>query len=171
MIDELEKELSRIEDVMGKEVKGNKEMERLETIPGVGFLTAFAFLSYVKVSRFSNSSQVANYLGLVPQVAISGDTVRNGRITKRGNGYVRALLNQAAWALVRSKKGGALKGWYNYMTETRGKGKKKSIVGVSRKLSELLYTLLRNGRDFEARRFETPESQATKKLALEALAA
>ena len=75
-----------------------------------------------------------------------------GGITKRGNGYVRTLLVQAAWALVRSKSGGALKDRYRYMTQTKGLGKKKSIIAVARRLAALLWTLLRNGTDYETRK-------------------
>ena len=73
---------------------------------------SFAFFAYVRPERFENASQVSNYLGLAPRVYMSGDTVRYGRITKSGNGYVRALPVQAAWALVRSKAGGRLKERY-----------------------------------------------------------
>jgi transposase len=157
MISLQEDELFRIECLMETDSKGNEDIERLETIPGVGLLTAYVFLAYVKAERFSNASQVANYLGLVPKVDISCTIVKYGNITKRGNGYVRTLLNQAAWALVRSKTGGALKEWFLYATSSQGKGKKKSIVAVSRKLAALMFTLLRDKNKFEARKFVLPK--------------
>ena len=105
-------------------MNGAEDIQRLQTIPGVGDKTALVFTAYVgDGKRFNNGDQVAHYLGLVPRVDCSGSINRYGHITKKGNRIVRALLYQAAWAIVRSKHGGALKAKYFYMTE-HGKGKK-----------------------------------------------
>jgi len=136
----------------------------------VGPKAAFAFLAFVCASRFESAGQVGNYLGLAPRVYMSGDTVRYGRITKRGNGYVRALLVQAAWALVRSRKGGKLKERYEYMTRTKGLGKKKAIVAVARRLAEMMYAMARDGAPYEARPFYGG-ARVGEALALEAWAA
>jgi transposase len=84
---------------------------------------------------------------------MSGETVRYGRITKRGNGYLRALLVQAAWALIRTKKGGKLKDRYEYMTIEKSKSKKKAIVAIARRIAEMLYALMRDGSNYESRPF------------------
>ena len=86
---------------------------------------------------------MANYVGLVPRVDCSGTINKYGHITKKGNGVVRSLLYQAAWAIVRSKHGGALKAKYFYMTE-HGKGKKISITAIARKMAKLLYVVMKN---------------------------
>jgi transposase len=127
-----------------------KEQELLSTfdkakyvlsIPGVGLKTALAFFAHIgNGERFSSGSQVSNYVGMVPKLDISGDTIRYGRIHKRGNSTLRALLVQAAWALVRSKNGGELKMKYHELAAR--KGKKKAIVAVARKLLELCWTLV-----------------------------
>ena len=83
--------IRELEQKMKEEAAGDERIERLRSIPGVGPKTAFAFVAHVAEERFGNAGQVSNYLGLVPRVYISGETVRYGRITKRGNGYVRAL--------------------------------------------------------------------------------
>ena len=119
-------------------------MERLQTIPGVGDKTALAFAAYVgDGKRFNNGNEVANYVGLVPRVDCSGTINKYGHITKKGNRIVRALLYQAAWAIVRSSHGGALKAKYFYMTE-HGKGKKISITAIARKMAKLLYLVMKN---------------------------
>jgi transposase len=173
MIAVQEDEIFRIENVMEADSKGDEDMARVETVPGVGLMTAYAFLAYVAAERFSNAGQVANYLGLVPKVDISCTIVKYGAITKRGNSYIRGLLNQAAWGLVRSRAGGALKEWYFDMTVRQGKSKKKAITAVSRKLAELMYVLLRDKSKFEQRKFVIPnkETANTEKLVQEALAA
>jgi transposase len=88
--------------------EGDEALGRLQTVPGVGpkvaaDLRSDAFAAQVAAERFENAAQVSNYLGLY----ISGKTVRYGKITKRWNGYIRALLVQGAWAVTRSKQGGA----------------------------------------------------------------
>jgi transposase len=145
--------IAALERQMEGESEGDKEIERLQTVPGVGPKVSFAFAAHVAPERFGNASQVSNYLGLVPRVYMSGETVRYGRITKRGNGYLRALLVQASWAMVRSKAGGQLKERYFYMTQEKGLSKKKAIVAIARRLSELLYTLMKNGTEYEVRKF------------------
>lgn len=156
-----------LEKQMEEECEGDEEIERLQSVPGVGPKVSFAYKAYVASERFENASQVSNYLGLVPRVYMSGDTVRYGRITKRGNSYLRGLLVQASWALIRSKSGGSLKERYKYMTQEKGIGKKKTIVAIARRLSELLFTLMKNGTYYEVQRFR-PE-KAGEKLAQIAL--
>jgi len=155
---------------MDQESAGDIQQERLQTVPGVGPKVSFAYVAHVAAERFENASQVSNYLGLVPRVYISGDTVRYGRITKRGNGYLRALLVQASWALIRSKSGGKLKERYTYMTVEKGISKKKAIVAIARRLAELLYTLMRDGTSYEPRPFirDRREGGSLARLALSA---
>ena len=159
-----------LEKQMADEAAGDEVIERLQSVPGVGPKVSFAFAAHVAPERFENASQVSNYLGLVPRVYISGETVRYGRITKRGKGYIRALLVQAAWALVRSKKGGKLKEQFNYMTIEKSISKKKAIVAIARRLGEMLYTLMKYGTEFEVRQY-VPQKEESKKLAQLALGA
>jgi transposase len=166
-----EKRIKVLEEQMKVEAEGDEEIERLQTVPGVGPKVSFGFVAHVAAERFENASQVSNYLGLVPRVYMSGDTVRYGRITKRGNGYLRGLLVQASWALIRSKGGGSLKERYEYMTKEKGISKKKAIVAIARRLSELLYTLMKNGTQYEVRRFRAEKGKGVEKLAELALSA
>jgi transposase len=132
----IDKRLSKQEAAMAAEREGDTELARLVGVPGVGPIVSLVFVAYIgDGSRFENAAQVSdgsprNYLGLVPRVDISGTLVKYGGITKQGNNYLRALLVQAAWALIRSKKGGALKERYEYMTKKKGLGKKKAIVAA-----------------------------------------
>jgi len=148
-----EKRIEVLEKKMKKEAEGNETIQRLQEIPGVGPMVSFAFSAHVGAERFENAGQLSNYLGLVPRVYMSGDTVRYGSITKRGNSYLRALLVQASWALIRTKKGGKLKARYEYMTIEKAIGKKKSIVAIARRLAELMYVLMRDGTRYEAKPF------------------
>jgi len=146
-----DKRIELLKKKIKKETAEDEVIQRLQSIPGVGTVVSFAFASHVDSRRFENSGQLSNYIGLVPRVYMSGDTVRYGNITKRGNSYLRALLVQAAWALVRTKKGGKLKERFNYMTIQKAISKKKSIVSIARRLAELMYVLMRDGSRYEAR--------------------
>jgi transposase len=156
--------LEVLEKRMKAEAAEDPSMKRLQTIPGVGPKIAFAFAAHVGVERFENGSQIGNYLGLVPRVYMSGTIVRYGRITKRGNGYLRALLVQGAWAITWSRDGGALRERFEYMTTVKGIGKKKTIVAIARRLAVLMYTLLKTGKDYEVRHF-SPDKKTGEALA------
>jgi transposase len=165
-----EERIEELEGEMAAEAKGDEVIKRLEGIPGVGPKIAFAFASYINVERFEDASQVSNYLGLTPRVYMSGSLIRYGGITKRGNGYLRALLVQGAWALTWSSKGGALRERYEYMTKEQGKGKKKTIVAIARRLGELMYTLMKEGTEYEVRHFK-PGAKKTADLVRDAISA
>jgi transposase len=136
---------------MAELAEGDEAIERLQSVPGAGPKIWFVFSAYVNGNRFGNGPQVSNYPGLAPRVSMSGSLIHYGAITKRGNGILRAMLVQGAWALVRSKNGGALKERFEYMTKEQGKGKKKAIVAVARKLGVL--PLMKNGTYYEVRHF------------------
>jgi hypothetical protein len=111
-------------------------------------------------------------------VSISGSLINYGHITKRGNGYLRALLVQGAWVITWSKEGGALRERYEYMTKVKGKSKKKAIVAsnrrfAARRLAGLMWALLKKGEDYEVRHFKRPadKKQETEALARAALSA
>jgi transposase len=165
-----EQRIETLEKRMEEAVEGDADIERLKTIPGVGPKVSFAFMAHVGVERFEKASQVSNYLGLVPRVYMSGTIVKYGRITKRGNGYLRALLVQAAWAVTWSRDGGALRERYEYMTKTKGIGSKKAIVAIARRLGALMYTVLKHGTDYEVRHLSVGKKSAEElaRLALSA---
>ena len=163
-----EQRIKILKDKIVKEAKTDELMKLLQTIAGVGPIVAFAFVAYVgDGSRFSKGAQVSNYIGFVPQLYISGTIYRNGHITKRGNGYLRGLLVQAAWALVFSKQGGALRD--RYLIRTRqGYSKKKTIVGIARRLVELMYSIMRSKEEYEVRPYKGPSLKTAADLATQA---
>jgi len=144
----------RIKELKGKiqkEARKDEDMKKLQTIPGVGPVVAYAFAAHVgDGSRFSKGAQVSNYIGFVPRLDYSGTIERHGHITKHGNGYLRGLLILAAWAMVRSRKDSSLKERYICLTMFGGRSKKKTIVSIGRRLTELMYSVLQNKTNYEA---------------------
>lgn len=153
----IENDITLVDAEIKEEVKDDKNVELLETVPGVGKLTAMAYVAYIgDGSRFHNASQVAASIGLVPKIDMSGTINRYGSISKHGCGYLRSLLVMASWSLIRSKTDSALKAKYKYMVKCQSKNKRKAIIAVARKLAELLYIMLKTGNAFEARSFKPP---------------
>jgi len=150
-----EQRLEELRKKIKRESKTDGNMKRLQSIAGVGPIVAYAFVAHVgDGSRFSKGAQVSNYLGFVPRLDYSGTIRRHGHITKRGNGYLRGLLVQAAWSTVRSKCGGALRERYKYKTAGQGTSKKKTIVSIGRRLAEIMYSVLINKTEYEPRQWK-----------------
>ena len=73
--------------------RGNDLARRLETIPGIGYITASALAASVTdPHRFTSARQFAAFLGLTPKADCSGGRERKGRISKMGDRYLRRLL-------------------------------------------------------------------------------
>lgn len=142
-IEAIQGQIDVAEGAIDAHVKDNRALvERLTRVPGVGNLTAIAFLAHVEdPRRFKNTSQVAAYLGLVPWVQESGGHRRDGHITKHGSKTIRNLLVQAAWSHLRSREDSALQRWGRALKDRVGG--KKAVAAVARKLGELLWTLWR----------------------------
>jgi transposase len=152
-----EQRIKELKEKIQKEAKEDEDMKILQTIPGVGPIVAYAFTAHVgDGSRFNKGAQVSNYIGFVPRLDYSGTIQRNGHITKQGNSYLRGLLVQAAWISVRTKHGGALSSRYNYYTSCQGASKKKTVVSIARKLTEHMYSIVRNKTVYEPRSWKGP---------------
>ena len=153
------KRVKELKEKIRLEAKNGEDMKLLQSTAGVGPVAAYAYTAYAGDGiRFSKGAQVSNYIGFAPRPDYSGTIQRQGRITKRGNGYLRGLLIQAAWAMVLSRSGGALKERFICLTKEQGKSRKKTIVSISRRLTELMYSVLRSKTKYEARPWNGPKN-------------
>lgn len=105
-----------------------------------------------EAGRFKTAKQVRSYLGLVPSEYSSGERQQRGRITKAGNGRLRALLVEAGWCLLRSRQEGAraIQAWVNGIAARRGKC--VAAVALARKLAGILFAMWRDGTTFNSGR-------------------
>jgi len=129
--------------------KKDPVVERLMTAPGVGPVTALAFVAALdEVTRFPGAHQVEAYLGLVPSEYSSGERQLRGRITKRGNSRMRWLLVEAGWRILRSRRSecAALRAWAMQIAARRGK--RIAVVALARRLSGILYAMWRDGTEY-----------------------
>jgi transposase len=129
--------------------KTDPVLQRLQTVPGVGPITASLFVSAIgDPHRFSSGRAVGAYLGLVPRLYQSGSTQRRGRITKHGNAEARWALTLAANSLLLSKGDTDLQRWARSLAERIGR--KKACCAIARKLASVLWSMWKNEQSFRA---------------------
>lgn len=140
LLEQLNEQIDVLDKAAEQAAYRNRQARLLMTQPGVGPITALAFvLTIGDVRRFENSKQVASYLGLIPSEYSSGGKHRLGAITKQGNGFMRMTLVEAAQSVVRYdeqfKK--------QYLHRCHHKHKAVAKVAAARKLAVRLYWMLR----------------------------
>lgn len=137
----------------------------LKTAPGVACVVAAAFVSVLdEAGRFHNAHQVEAYLGLVPSEDSSGGRRRIGAITKQGNGYLRALLTQSAWAILNAKNSDdPLKRWAEAIVQRRGK--RIAVIALSRRLVGVLWAMWRHNAVYDPRRVGLASARGTERAA------
>src|SRR6202451_108958 len=97
LLDRLSPTIAELTQTVEQEAEKCPAARRLRTHPGVGSLTALAFVLIIgRAERFQCGKQIASYLGLVPSEESSGDRRRLGHITKQGSSLLRFLLVEAA---------------------------------------------------------------------------
>ena len=138
--------------------KNDPRITRIRTIPGVGPRTAEILVACIDdPHRFNNGRQVSAYFGLVPKQYQSGETDRNGRITKRGNPLARTILVECAWSSLRYNPWA--KAIYDRVSGKQKTRRKKAAVALARKISVIAWALLRDEKDWEPKRMiEVTES-------------
>lgn len=121
---------------------GDLALALLQTIPGVGLITAATLLAELgDWQRFSSPKQVAAYFGLVPTMRASAHTAHYGHLTKQGSTHARRVLVEAAHGAV-PLPGPAR---HRYLSLVRRRGKKVALVAAARVLLILAWTLLCTG--------------------------
>jgi transposase len=141
LLDQLNPGIADLDQAVEKEAERRPEVIHLMKQPGVGPVTALAFvLTIGPVSRFRRSKQVVSYLGLNPSEESSGGKQRLGSISKQGNSLMRYLLVQAAQTASQSDP--ELRRDYQRLKFRRGHSA-VAKVALARKLAVRLYWKLR----------------------------
>jgi transposase len=146
-IDALSAEITGYDQKIGELAGRHPEVARLESIPGVGRLTAMTFvLTLGRAERFVHSRDVAGFLGLRPKQRQSGARDPQLGISKSGDPYLRKLLVQCSHHILGHwGKDSALRKWGLSKAEGGKKATLRAIVAVARKLSVLLHRLWVSG--------------------------
>lgn len=139
-------------------LKKDERAKQLESVPGVGPVTAATFIAVIDdVTRFGSAKQLRGYLGLVPREHSSGESQRRGHITKVGHRRLRSLLIECAWGILRRVHPDTetLRDWALRIAQRRGKH--IAAVALARKLAGILFAMLRDNTRFAGN--PNPEAQ------------
>jgi len=121
----------------------------IETIPGVGVLSAVSIIAEIgDVSRFRSSKQLCAYAGLVPSVRQSGSSAHYGGITKQGPPQLRALMIECMNMHAYHDPDSRLSGFVQRKTNERGR--KKAVVAGGRKMLRIIYYMLRDSEEYRS---------------------
>ena len=125
--------------------------QRLMAIPGIGAITATAFVTAIEdPANFRSSRSVAAWFGLTTRRYQSGEVDYDGHISRRGDAHMRGLLYEAATVLLtRSQVDSDLRAWGLKLRERLGF--KRAAVAVARKLAVVMHSMLKSGQSYRAK--------------------
>lgn len=135
------KELEKQIKLLSRESRYRTDFDNLLSVPGVGWQTAMVLLTEIgDISRFSGIRELCSYFGLIPNCHNSGETVRIGRNTKRGNVYLKYILLEASWMAIRYDPSLLL----CYKSVIGRMDGNKAIIKVARKLLNRVRFVMKN---------------------------
>lgn len=144
LLDQLTPQIAELSQAVEQEAERRPEVHRLMTHPGVGPITALAFVLVLGTpQRFGCGKQVGSYLGLIPCEDSSAGKQRLGHLSKQGHTLLRYLLVEAAQAAVRCDAGWRRRFVHLAMRRQRN----IAIAAMARKLAVSLYWLWRKAED------------------------
>ena len=142
----LNKSISKLDDSISNGSKKLRGYKNLKSIKGIGDTGAGILLSVIgDINDFADEGKLAAYFGIVPRVNNSNETLRSGRITKRGNKLGRTTLVQCA--LIAMRYSPYLAEFYGRVKARRGTG--KAIIALAKKFLGIIYHTLKQNWVFE----------------------
>jgi transposase len=145
LLDRMNPTIEALTAAVEREAEKWPEVQRLMTHPGVGPLTALAFVLIIGTpERFQCGKQIGSYVGLIPSEDSSAGKQRLGRISKQGSSLLRFLLGEAAQAAARGDADWRRR--YVHLAMRRQKNIAK--VAMARRLAVRLYWMWRNGWEY-----------------------
>jgi transposase len=136
--------------------------ERLMSVPGIGPIISSAMVAAIGAGDvFTKGRDFAAWLGLVPKQISTGDRTILGKISRRGNRYLRVLFVQAAWVVLIKPKI-----WERHGLKPWIEAAKKRLhhnvlaIALANKLARIAWSVLARGRAFEARKMDQATNQS-----------
>lgn len=146
----LDKRIHDLDRDIAQQCRNSEPARRLCEIKGVGQTTATAIVAFAgDASQYRSARHFSANLGLVPKEHSSGGKQRLGGITKRGNTYIRRLLVQGAWSVIRhvGRNNDRLTRWVAQVIERRGK--QRAAIALANKLARIIWAMLFRGVAFQ----------------------
>jgi transposase len=143
-------------DVLSRDIRREAETseaaKRLQTIPGIGPITATALAATLpEVSGFQTSRDLSAWLGLTPKPHSSGGKERLGRIPKMGNRYLRRLLYLGAMGVISARRRGEPGDDWLWRILQR-KTVKQAAIALANRMARTVWALLKNGAEYDVAR-------------------
>jgi transposase len=141
--------LEKLDASVREAAESDPQCKLLMTVPGVGPVVAMHYVAAIDGSgRFHNARSVGAYLGLTPRQYASGETQRQGSISRCGPIHCRRMLYEAANNILNiCKRPSALRTWG--LKLARKKGHRKASVAVARKLAIIMQCMLVSNQPFK----------------------
>jgi transposase len=151
---DLDAHVAEFDRAIAQHAKSSAPAQRLVALTGIGPLTASAVVASVgNAQDYRNGRQFAAWLGLVPRQYSSGGKIKLGRITRRGDAYLRALLIQGARSALQAALRRAparrdrLSAWIVQLAQRVGYH--KTLVAIANKHARIIWALLARNQTFE----------------------
>ena len=149
-IDELTEKIESLRTEIETRAREVPEVELLQTIPGVGALTALQIYAEIgEVERFDRAPELVSYAGLDPSVRESADSRTEGSISKQGNKYLRTAVVQGAWRAVHQGTDQYLGRFYRRLRHQKNKPEKVARVATGRKLLVSIFHMLTREEEYD----------------------
>ena len=128
--------------------------QRLMTVPGIGPIISSAVVAAIgNGSGFHQGRDFGAWLGLVPKQESTGDRTKLGKISKRGNKYLRTLFVQAAHVVLVRRPAAAERGLWPWIEQASKRLAHRNLLAIAlaNKLARIAWAVLARGRDYEPR--------------------
>src|SRR6202163_614177 len=159
---QLDERVERLSNEIEAIARQDAGCERLMSVPGIGPIISSAMVAAIGTGdAFSKGRDFAAWLGLVPRQMSTGDRTILGKISKRGNRYLRVLFVQAAWVVLIKPKI-----WERHGLKPWIEAAKKRLhhnvlaIALANKLARIAWSVLARGRAFEARKMDQAANQS-----------
>ena len=147
-IDDVQTRVQTIENAIRVAHRASEVSLRLQTIPGIGVITASAITATIgDIKVFKSGRHLATWIGLVPRQSGSGGKVHMGKISKKGDAYLRKLLVLGATAVIRyCRNKPELAGWINALLQRRPA--RVVTIAVANKMARIAWAVMSRGEAF-----------------------
>jgi transposase len=166
---QLDEQLAQCERTIGQSAKQDAHSKRLQAQPGIGPISADALSASVGDARdFRNGRQFAAWLGLTPRQYSSGGKTKLGRISRRGDAYLRTLLVQGAKSTLQSaiKKAPHLASrMQQWILTLYGRvGYHKTLIAIANKHARQVWAMLAKGEEYDEKAWERMNERMNKQV-------
>jgi transposase len=132
-------------------VEEDEPCQRLMTVPGIGPIISSAVVAAIgDGAGFKQGRDFGAWLGLVPRQESTGDRTILGKISKRGNKYLRTLFVQAAHVILARRPSAAMRGLWPWIAQASKRLHRNMLaIALANKLARIAWAVLARGREYQ----------------------